>query len=186
MNPDISNCSLEIQTILQPYLPTIANLSSSPILIIEDSDCFLNLTLKNDYRPVFIIENGHHILDILALKPLAIWRKQALLEDVLASCKENLVLTFQTGKTNLCLNVRHITYIESYLHYLLIHTASSTFKIREKISHVSLQLKEYGFIQIHRSYIINRHYLVGYTDTHCLLSDNTELPIGKTYKHQLP
>ena len=185
MVPDIAQCSKEIQIILQPYLQSISCLSLNPICVIEDNEHFPNLSFKHDSQNIFIIEDGQHIIEILDLKPLAIWRKNNLLKDVQEACEANLVLTFQTGKTNLYLTARHIIYIESYLHYLMIHTTSTTFKVREKISLVSAQLKAHGFIQIHRSYVINRHYLVAHTDTHCLLSDQTALPIGKKYKHQL-
>ena len=42
------------------------------------------------------------------------------------------MLEFQCGYQTVRMNVKNITYVESYAHYLLIHTLNSTVKVREK------------------------------------------------------
>lgn|GEM_PF-5898314 len=193
--PILMHCSDEAQAIIHPYLEQLSMFPQQIYIYqMDHTISFSKLTqqqLNENCRYIFIIENGDFILQILDLKPLTIWRQQFLKEDIEASIKDvryhpDIILRFQSGKNTLCVNASHIIYIESYLHYLIIHTASTTFKVRDKISNTMLRLKEYGFIQIHRSYLINLNYLVAYTDKNCLLAHQIELPLGDKFKNQLP
>ena len=83
------------------------------------------------------------------------------------------------------MNVKNITYVESYAHYLLIHTLNSTVKVREKISVALQKLEPLGFIQVHRSYVINHDRIKKIDTDNITLSDETIIPIGKKYKQAL-
>ena len=95
------------------------------------------------------------------------------------------MLEFQCGYQTVRMNVKNITYVESYAHYLLIHTLNSTVKVREKISVALQKLEPFGFIQVHRSYVINHDRIKKIDTDNITLSDETIIPIGKKYKQAL-
>ena len=86
---------------------------------------------------------------------------------------------------NIGWKLENITYVESYAHYLLIHTLNSTVKVREKISVALQKLEPLGFIQVHRSYVINHDRIKKIDTDNITLSDETIIPIGKKYKQAL-
>ena len=96
-----------------------------------------------------------------------------------------VMLEFQCGYQTVRMNVKNITYVESYAHYLLIHTLNSTVKVREKISVALQKLEPLGFIQVHRSYVINHDRIKKIDTDNITLSDETIIPIGKKYKQAL-
>ena len=58
-------------------------------------------------------------------------------------------------------------------------------KVREKISVALQKLEPLGFIQVHRSYVINHDRIKKIDTDNITLSDETIIPIGKKYKQAL-
>ncbi|CAM3726609.1 LytTR family DNA-binding domain-containing protein [Erysipelothrix urinaevulpis] len=55
----------------------------------------------------------------------------------------------------------------------------------DTISNISTSLDEDKFVRIHRSYIVNIYHVKFVHKDHVVLKNNTEVPIGITYKDQL-
>lgn len=70
-----------------------------------------------------------------------------------------------------------ILYIESYGHYCSIHT-DKALETKSSLSELYSQLPE-GFIQTHRSYIVNLSHIEAVLKEGCLLSDETVIPISR-------
>lgn len=142
---------------------------------------------------VFLIENGEHMFELLEYNPLTFIRVTHIEKDIyhfieILQYKEKglgNILNFKSGHQNIRIHCQRIEYVESYGHYLFIHSEGATFKIRERISNILKTLKPLGFIQIHKSYIINSSAIYKITSTHVYMNSHTCLPIGNKYKAQL-
>ncbi|MBR7161042.1 MAG: response regulator transcription factor [Clostridia bacterium] len=71
-----------------------------------------------------------------------------------------------------------ILYVESFLHYIMIHTKEKAYKIKESISLFEEKLSE-DFFRAHRSYLISLKHIVRISRTGVLLDDRTELPLAR-------
>lgn len=148
---------------------------------------------NNNIELVCLINNGEYMFELLEFKPLAFIRTQCLNEDLeelihrILYKKQGLdvMIDFQCGYQKIRLCVDQITYIESYAHYLLIHTPTTTVKVREKISDALKKLQDYGFIQVHRSYLVNKNYVkqIGIEDI--IMNDSYIIPVGKKYRQKI-
>ncbi|WP_296877310.1 LytTR family DNA-binding domain-containing protein [Thomasclavelia sp.] len=92
------------------------------------------------------------------------------------------VVEFQSGSNSIIVATKDIIYIESYQHYLTVHTINASFKIRMNISKMLQELANQNFIQVHRSYIINKNYLLRIEKKYCFLINEIEIPIGRKYQ----
>lgn len=142
---------------------------------------------------VFLIENGEYMFELLEYNPLTFVRLSHIEKDIIhlieiLQYKERglgTILNFKSGYQTIRINSQRIEYIESYGHYVFIHTESATFKVREKLSEILKILEPLGFIQIHKSYIINKAYIQKKTSTDVYMVSHICLPIGQKYKEQL-
>lgn len=142
---------------------------------------------------IFLIENGEYMFELLEYNPLTFVRLSHIEKDIIhlieiLQYKERglgTILNFKSGYQTIRINSQRIEYIESYGHYVFIHTESATFKVREKLSEILKILEPLGFIQIHKSYIINKNHIQKKTSTYVYMNSHTCLPIGQKYKSQL-
>ena len=152
-----------------------------------------NIKSISNANIVCLIDSGLFMFELLEFNPLAFIRSANINADLdeLINRIEYLnkglgvMLEFQCGYQTVRMNVKNITYVESYAHYLLIHTLNSTVKVREKISVALQKLEPLGFIQVHRSYVINHDRIKKIDTDNITLSDETIIPIGKKYKQAL-
>lgn len=141
----------------------------------------------------FIIKNGKYMFELLQFKPILFLRYDQLDNDLdelikrvsLFTKEKELMIDFHCGYQHIRLNIHSIIYIESNAHYLLIHTINSTVKVREKLSLVKEKLASLGFIQVHRSYLINNSYITKITTNELIMSNGDCIPIGKKYHDQI-
>lgn len=70
-----------------------------------------------------------------------------------------------------------IRYVESFLHYIVIHTKDKEYKIRENISVFENKVSDV-FYRIHRSYLVSLKYITRISRTSVNIG-NTELPLSR-------
>lgn len=95
--------------------------------------------------------------------------KQLVIED-------HIVLK---NKAKIYLN--ELIYIKSDDHYLELFTTHRKEFVRSKISELLKQLPP-NFAQCHRSYIVNKNYILTITNTFIELKNKTEIPLSRNYK----
>lgn len=143
---------------------------------------------KIDY--IFIIDSGEYMFELLEYNPIGFIRITNLEKDLdriirVLQYKDRgigKILEFKVGYQNIRIDSDNIEYIESYGHYLFIHTNSAEFKVREKISNVLTKLESLGFIRVHKSYIVNRNYISVKKHNEFIVKSGAIIPIGDTYK----
>lgn len=73
---------------------------------------------------------------------------------------------------------KDILYIESFLHYISVHTTDKEYKIKESISAFEAKLSE-DFFRTHRSYLVNLQQIIRISRSSVTISDKTELPLAR-------
>ncbi len=104
------------------------------------------------------------------------------LTQVLTKATEKLsveppsVVIFCEGET-VKLYEPDILYVESLLHYIVIHTKNKEYKIKENISAFENKLSD-DFYRIHRSYLVSLKHITRISRTSVNIG-NTELPLSR-------
>lgn len=96
--------------------------------------------------------------------------------EKLAAKPPSLVITCQ-GET-VRVYEAEILYVESFLHYVEIHTKDGQYRIKESISAFEGRLSG-GFYRIHRSYLVALKYISRITRTSVTLEGKTTLPLAR-------
>lgn len=71
-----------------------------------------------------------------------------------------------------------ILYVESFLHYISIHTMRKEYKIKENISSFQQKLSD-DFYRLHRSYLVSLKHITRISRTSVILKGGTELPLAR-------
>ncbi|MET1260130.1 LytTR family DNA-binding domain-containing protein [Flagellimonas sp. DF-77] len=87
------------------------------------------------------------------------------------------------GHKKIKLETQKLIYIESFKDYIEIHQPSKMIRVKLNIGAFEKELGP-DFLRIHRSYIINKHYIQGYSKNEVELN-GMELPIGSSYREQV-
>lgn len=83
------------------------------------------------------------------------------------------------------IRLSNIYYIESLRHNIIIHSINGEFIERKKLSDILKEIGSTQFVQIHKSYIINKLQIDKITNTDVITKDGTFIPIGRMYKSVL-
>ena len=83
------------------------------------------------------------------------------------------------------LRLSQIYYIESLRHQIIIHSINGEMIERKTLSQFIKEIQSPDFIQIHKSYIINKRFIQEIKNQEVILKEQTHLPIGRSYKESL-
>ena len=99
------------------------------------------------------------------------------------SSDENFVF-IKSDLKNKKVYLKEIIYIEGSGNYVTIHTVNSKIMTLQNLIYFEMQLKQFQFIRIHKSYIVSVKYIQN-IETRNILIDNVNLPIGESYKNNV-
>jgi two-component system response regulator LytT len=77
-------------------------------------------------------------------------KKSSFILDTIISKLDNKYVPIHHSK---------IIYVESYGHDVVCHTQGESYRIQEKLYEIEGLFEQYGFIRIHKSYVINKHHI---------------------------
>lgn len=93
--------------------------------------------------------------------------------------KNHTLYTIQEKGRQLTIEVGNIRYLEVFGHTLSIHTTTENITCKKRLEDEVKKLTPYGFIQCHRSYLVNPKY-ISEIDRSVILTDRKEvIPISK-------
>ena len=183
-----------------PYIEYVDEnqLDSQSVIIIlintiEDLHRAINLKGKYHSDMICVVDDETYMFDLLDIKPV-LFMKNPCTEDDLSQMfdffemKNNNLdyyIEFKTSYSHIRLCAKTIMYIESYGHNLVVHSEQASFVVREKLSDAFFKLQPYGFIQTHKSFVVNNSFIYKKTSHEIILNDSTQIPIGKTFKKLL-
>lgn len=85
------------------------------------------------------------------------------------------VFSFRYNDEEISLPLQDIYYIESFDKTADIHTAEKTYSLRSSIGEIARKLADKGFVQIHKSYVVNMQHISKLKNYHINLSNGTVL-----------
>lgn len=88
------------------------------------------------------------------------------------------------GKT-VYLMTSDVLYLEANGEYVKYVCKHGNFMSFQRMKRVAEDLKKYGFVRIHRSYIVNSVHIVSASSSKLILPNAVELPVSKAYKESL-
>lgn len=93
--------------------------------------------------------------------------------SVVITCEHETIKLYETD----------ILYVESFLHYISIHTGKREYRIKENISSFAARLSP-NFFRIHRSYLVSLKYVTRISRTFVTVEDSSmkeaiELPLAR-------
>ncbi|WP_343680100.1 LytTR family DNA-binding domain-containing protein [Chryseobacterium arthrosphaerae] len=91
-------------------------------------------------------------------------------------------------KSNYVMNkvfLKDILWIQGFGEYIVLMTPLKKYMILERMSNFEEKFQHFGFIRIHKSYIVLSEHINSYNSSHVFLKNGDELPLGRTYKKNL-
>lgn len=122
----------------------------------------------------FIVLIKHYFVDQQAIGSLE--EKQAQIDQG--------YFTVRSNRQTSSIRFDELVYLESLGDYIEFHLENgSRISSKEKISHMEKRLP-YGFLRIHRSFIVNRSKISSFAMDHVMMGEK-ELPISRSYKQKV-
>ena len=83
------------------------------------------------------------------------------------------------------IRLSQIYYVESLKHQIIIHSINGEMVERKTLSQFLKEIESTDFIQIHKSYVVNKRFIQEIKNQEVILKEQTHLPIGRSYKESL-
>jgi DNA-binding LytR/AlgR family response regulator len=93
-------------------------------------------------------------------------------------------ILIKSGREHFTVPFAEIMYVKSDDKYIEVHTITERHVERESLQNFLDRLRSNDFIQVHRSYAVNRNYISGVTSDSVTIK-KTEIPLSRTYKNAL-
>ena len=103
------------------------------------------------------------------------------LDDLIADIYQNrqeLSYSFVEGKKKL--RIESIIYIETSRHKAFFHTTEGIYSIYKKLNEIEADLKDYSFLRIHQSFLVNMRYIQKISSYVLTLNNGKELSVPKS------
>lgn len=131
--------------------------------------------------------NGYEVAALdYVIKPLSYYDFSLKLAKALRSARgrSGHVMAIETSDGMRTVALDDIRYVEVYDHVLVFHTVDADYRVRGSMAARTQELGPYGFVRIHKSYLVNLRHVTGMTAA-TVLCDDAPLPIGRAYKSGL-
>ena len=104
-----------------------------------------------------------------------------IIESPAPSSSERPFRFFNVNKSMIKVYYDEILYVESLKDYSKIVTTHESIVTRGQIGEMEILLKDFSFLRIHRSYLVNLEKVRAYSATGITI-DSFSLPVGRSYK----
>ena len=200
----VIDCNFELNKIIEDHIrhfPGIEiinnkNINSDFILIkeIENENDFYRIKELNDlpykYDLISLVSSERFMLQLLDLHKTYFINKDKIENCLLIidECIENFknhkssYIDIISNYEHVMINIHSIMFLESYGHDIIIYTVTGDFKCRKKLSVILKDLEYFGFVQIHKSYVVNEKYINSVSSKEIVLCNSTVLPVGRKFK----
>ena len=148
--------------------------------------------MEDDIKIVYVSEAETRVFESFQVQPLGFVRKSNFLNDIAAvvelyvktSSQEQggNYLELSTRSGLLSLKSKQVRYIEGSRNYQLLYMDGKREPIEVKMTMERLEemTEPYGFIRVHKGYLVNYLYIQRISTGEVTLLDGTEIPIGRS------
>lgn len=148
--------------------------------------------LSGLYKPpllVFVTSHDELVYESLQYHPFGFIRKSYFkqeIEKILNDCREQLESSkrrfyFHTAGKDVALFLADILYFEADGNYLKVYTNKESYRFRSTVTAVENSLDHYGFVRVHKGFLVNQSAvrLIGREEIE--LTDGTCISLGKSF-----
>lgn len=158
-------------------------------------DTASKLARKNkDTKIIFLTSNAALVYDSFEYQPFYFIRKDNYVDVLPRAIKKLKILLDQNGvfllgqrSGNELISVGTICYITSDKHEISIQTTKYCYDMRKTMSEVEKELEPYGFVRIHKRYLVNLRYVkkVSTRDDTVVMYDDVVLDMSRRNKEMV-
>lgn len=142
---------------------------------------------RHDLQIVYISGNRNYAMELFEVRPMNFLIKPfekekifSMLDLAIELISRSHYLYFKIGSSLHKIDVKDIIYLESQGRMINMNTTSKKVSFYGKIMDIEESLKQYGFLSIHKSILINYSHVIEFYYDHVIMSDNTVLSISQS------
>lgn len=144
--------------------------------------------LDDDTQIAFISAKASYAMELFQIRPIHFLVKPFTPRQVIGVLEKAMelqgrqtkIFIYKMGKSENRISYKEIMYFSSGAKKIIIHKKNGEDYFYGKLS--DLNLPRTDFIQIHKSFIINKQYVTRFRFDSVLLSNGEELPISRVYR----
>ena len=147
--------------------------------------------IRNDLKDnitqiVFISSENKYAMDLFEIRPMNFLIKPFDENDIEKIMKTAAEL-INTNKHILILETRKelLRIPVSEIRYIIVHYSGGEYKLKGKLNDIYERVKGFGFLFIHKSYIVNNIYIRKYSYDNVELDDNVILPVSRQRREEI-
>lgn len=103
----------------------------------------------------------------------------ALAKEKITSDSEKIFV--RVGSKLVSIDPMELCFVQSDDNYCILHTQGKKYTAHQTLKELFKLIQTYGFQQCHRSYLINFNMITHISEDYAFIN-NTQIPIGKTYR----
>ena len=154
----------------------------------------LRSDLKNEIMQiVFISANDEYALQLFDIRPMNFLVKPITYDKVSFIMDEydrlfpapNRYFTYNIRKKKCRISLNCILYFQSQGKKVKMVTQDGTEEFYGKLSDVVLQLNEQAFCVVHKSFVVNLHYVIQHKSDSVIMANKVEIPISLSMKQNV-
>lgn len=144
---------------------------------------------------VFVSSRTDLMIDTFAVEPFGFVRKNRFMDDlndVITRFVEKRkkgggdTVCFKDGQGTVSIDISRVKYVECERNAQILHfeDRGAIHKIYSRMETLEAELAKYGFIRIHKGYLVNSRYIGRFEATTLVLSTGEELPVGRSRRQE--
>jgi len=140
-----------------------------------------------DTEIIFLSGFADYVYESIKYKPLRFIRKEYMNQElpealeafykIIKSMESNY--PFSTKEGTAIWKVEDIQYIEVYQHYVYVHSSNQSIKVRGSLDNYEKTFLKWGFIRIHKSYLVSYQHIYAINPTEVILTGQRKLPLSR-------
>ena len=133
---------------------------------------------------VFITNHSNLVFDVIKFRPLGFVRKNQIedeMKQTLIRVQNEIFNNSVIFQNLMAIKINDIFYMESKGHNIEIHTKEKVQTIRATMGEYEQKLKPYGFVRIHKGFIVNMKFICRINGRIVKLDNGIELISGGNY-----
>lgn len=133
---------------------------------------------------VFITNHSNLVFDVIKFRPLGFVRKNKIedeMKQALIRVQNEIYNNSVVFQNLMVIKMNDILYMESKRHNIEIHTKEKVQTVRATMSEYEQKLKPYGFVRIHKGFIVNMKFICRINGRIVKLDNGIELISGGNY-----
>lgn len=155
------------------------------------------LSINKNTHIIFLSQREDLVFECLAIHPFGFIRKSNLINDFtlmmnqfynyyLSNNNEGNKIEFVEKNRTISFKINEIVYISSDRNYQDIVTKDNKIEtIRIPLSTLEDKLKQFGFIRVHKCYIVNQIYIRSILNEEIKLTNDVTIPLSKKRKDEV-